>query len=339
MAYTQDQINQAFALRRAEGFTDEQINEMANNLGLTEQNVLDARKAWLGTEAGNDWLGEQTPLQQDWNKTFWVGDFEGAQDVLNREKLTPSVLQSQYGVSPQQMADVSDRYDVYAAGVTPPPPAPTPPPAAAQPKPDFSNLSGAQVGPGMTGGNVLRGPGQRASFTYGRPTAEFGGWANRYTKGASGNEMLGAGDADYNSQLIQSLRQSSANTPFSQNAGVVFSPSTTARTPVTFNPGTGNAFDPQPFAQTAAPNLTSDEQLTNSIGRTQVPSEGWTVGQATTALANELALRPGSTEEALRIQALRYPGVTPELFQAAYQNVKGGGGGGVGTGTETWNQY
>lgn len=248
MAYTQEQINQAFALRRAEGFTDQQINEMANNLGLTEQNVLDARKSWLGTEAGQDWLSGQTPLQQDWNQTFWSGDFEGAQDVLNRNKLTPSVLQSQYEVTPQEMSAVADRYNVYPFGVTPP--------ARSAPTTDLSKLPGAQIG---------QQPQTRAGFTYGTPSAEFGGWANRYTRGAAGGQTLGAGNANYQSDLIRSLRQASANTPVSTNAGVTFAPSTTSVTPVTFRTGTGNAFNPRPFPASSANAIPAQRETENVV--------------------------------------------------------------------------
>lgn len=271
MAYTQDQINQAFALRRAEGFTDQQINEMANNLGLTEQNVLDARKSWLGTDAGQDWLSNQSPLQQDWNKTFWSGDFSGAQDVLNRNKLTPSVLQSQYEVTPEEMSAVADRYSVYPFGVTPPSPTPSP----SSQTPNLSNLPGAQVGPQQQ---------IRAGFTYGTPTAEFGGWSNRYTKGAAGNQMLGAGNADYQSSLIKSLRQASANTPVSTNTGVTFAPSTTSVTPATFTRGTGNAFNPGQLT-TTSPNTVTRQQETENV----VVPRGGVGGQTTVTPLSSLS--------------------------------------------------
>ena len=51
------------------------------------------------------------------------------------------------------------------------------------------------------------------------PTMGSDGGFNSWTAGAAGNSMRGAGNADYHSALLKSLRQSSI-TPFSNNAGV-----------------------------------------------------------------------------------------------------------------------
>ena len=51
----------------------------------------------------------------------------------------------------------------------------------------------------------------------------YGGWKDRQTFGASDGQLMGAGNANYDSELIKSLRQSSL-TPFSTNAGVMMAP-------------------------------------------------------------------------------------------------------------------
>lgn len=85
------------------------------------------------------------------------------------------------------------------------------------------------------------------------------GGFNSWRAGAAGNDMLGAGNADYHSELLKSLRQSSI-TPFSNNAGVQFMQnrggSSANSTP------TGNqtlAFNPQVLSpRTATPQEVAD---------------------------------------------------------------------------------
>ena len=88
--------------------------------------------------------------------------------------------------------------------------------------------------------------------------AENGGF-DTWRTGAAGNDMLGAGNADYHSELLKSLRQSSI-TPFSNNAGVQFMQnrggSSTNSTPA----GTqALAFNPQVLnPRTASPQEVAD---------------------------------------------------------------------------------
>jgi len=87
-----------------------------------------------------------------------------------------------------------------------------------------------------------------------------GGWNARQAVGAANGSMLGAGDANYHSSLIKSLRQNSM-TPFSTNAGVLMAPnqgSTNSNwTPPTS--GTGGAFNPQVLnPRTASPQEIAD---------------------------------------------------------------------------------
>lgn len=78
--------------------------------------------------------------------------------------------------------------------------------------------------------------------------------------GAADGQMLGAGNADYHSSLIKSLRQNSM-TPFSSNQGVQILPGQGATTsnwkpPVT----TGNsAFNPTPFS----PRVASEQEISD----------------------------------------------------------------------------
>ena len=86
----------------------------------------------------------------------------------------------------------------------------------------------------------------------------YGGWKDRQTFGASDNQLMGAGNANYNSSLIKSLRQSSL-TPFSTNTGVLMAPnqgaSTNSLTPSMEQ--SGGAFNPQVLNPRAA----SDQEV------------------------------------------------------------------------------
>ena len=343
--YTQDQVNDVYAQRRAEGYNDEQLNELANAFGLTEQNIFDARQDWMETPAGQEWRGSlEDPMQQDWADTFYVGDMEGAQEAIDKRGWTPgsfNLVEEFYGISPEETQAVGERY-----GVFPERPAESDKPTGThRPMPIGTAPSGSgasampKIGAPTAGGEVLGGKPFEASFAYGKPTAETGGFRNRFTVGAAGNETLGAGNAAYTSDLIKSLRNASSDTPVSTNTGVSMIPGMTSRTPVLFNPGSGNAFNPQPFKQENAPAATPNQQLNTNISRMVAPGGGWSLDQATSALANELSMRPDSSYDALRIQALRYPGMTPELFELAYGNVKGptpGANGGASNGSNAY---
>lgn len=93
-----------------------------------------------------------------------------------------------------------------------------------------------------------------------------GGWNARQAVGAADGSMMGAGDANYRSSLIKSLRQNSM-TPFSTNAGVLMAPnmgSTTSNwTPPTS--GSGGAFNPQVLnPRTASPQEVTDWNAYNT---------------------------------------------------------------------------
>lgn len=80
-----------------------------------------------------------------------------------------------------------------------------------------------------------------------------GGWNARQVVGAANGSMLGAGDANYHSSLIRSLRQNSM-TPFSTNAGVLLAPNQGATTSNWTPAGSqgGGAFNPQVLNPRAA---------------------------------------------------------------------------------------
>lgn len=80
-----------------------------------------------------------------------------------------------------------------------------------------------------------------------------GNWNARQAVGASDGSLMGAGNADYNSSLIKSLRQSSL-TPFSTNTGVLMAPNQGASTSslVPSMDQMGGAFNPQVLNPRAA---------------------------------------------------------------------------------------
>lgn len=80
-----------------------------------------------------------------------------------------------------------------------------------------------------------------------------GNWNARQAVGASDGALMGAGNADYNSSLIKSLRQSSL-TPFSTNTGVLMAPNQGASTNslVPSLDQMGGAFNPQVLNPRAA---------------------------------------------------------------------------------------
>lgn len=107
----------------------------------------------------------------------------------------------------------------------------------------------------------------------GSPSSASGsGWNQRQTVGASDGQMLGAGNANYHSALIKSLRQSSLN-PYSSNAGIEMLPNQGMAASDWTPPNSSNAaFSPSILS----PRLATDQEVsdwndyqaykTNSIG-------------------------------------------------------------------------
>lgn len=91
----------------------------------------------------------------------------------------------------------------------------------------------------------------------GREWPTTGGWKDRQVVGASNGQLMGAGNASYNSSLIRSLRQNSM-TPISTNPGVQVTPNA-GQTTVNWTPpsGQGSAFNPQVLNPRAA----SDQEV------------------------------------------------------------------------------
>lgn len=86
----------------------------------------------------------------------------------------------------------------------------------------------------------------------GTGTSNSGGWNGRTVSGASNGNLMGAGNANYNSSLIRSLRQNSM-TPISTNPGVQFAGSPGVEASGWQAPaGQGSAFNPQVFNPRAA---------------------------------------------------------------------------------------
>jgi len=115
-----------------------------------------------------------------------------------------------------------------------------------------TGTNGVNTAGQLTGGAQVMGP--LLSGGYG------GNWNARQAVGASDGSMMGAGDANYHSSLIKSLRQNSM-TPFSTNAGVLMAPNQGSTTSNWKPPtsGTGGAFNPQVLnPRTASPQEIAD---------------------------------------------------------------------------------
>ena len=88
-----------------------------------------------------------------------------------------------------------------------------------------------------------------------------GNWNARQAVGAADGSLMGAGNANYNSSLIKSLRQSSL-TPYSTNPGVLMAPNQGASTSSAAAPSMdqmGGAFNPQVLNPRAA----SDQEVSD----------------------------------------------------------------------------
>ena len=224
-----DQIEQAyFDYQRDQGMNDADFNKWANANKWTEQDVFDARDTWLDSPEGQSWLNQmEDPLQKEWANTFWTGDMPAAEKVLNERKLGVNELVNNYGVSPNELNAIADRYAVVPYGSLPAQLAPTHP-------------TQQQLAAGIKPRQMLDGSAPSASAN---PD-----WQQRQTVGAAGNAMLGAGNADYASELIKGLRIDS-NQLRSNNPGVSMIPNGAAA-PMTQTPASGgqsgaNAFNPQ----------------------------------------------------------------------------------------------
>lgn len=104
------------------------------------------------------------------------------------------------------------------------------------------------------------------------PAAMYGGWKDRQTLGASDGQMLGAGNANYKSSLIKSLRQNSM-TPFSTNTGVQVAPNMSDAPITGWKPtdtGTtgGGAFSPEILSPRVASQQEVNDWNTYSAYRT-----------------------------------------------------------------------
>lgn len=98
-----------------------------------------------------------------------------------------------------------------------------------------------------------------SSFNPTGTSTASGGWNDRRVVGAADGRLLGAGNADYNSSLIKSLRQSSL-TPFSNNAGIQMLPNQGMATSNWTPPsGSDAAFSPSILS----PRLATDQEVTD----------------------------------------------------------------------------
>lgn len=213
-----DQVEQAyFNYQRGQGMNDADFNQWANANNWTEQDVFDARDTWLDSSEGQNWLNQmEDPLQREWANTFWVGDVPAAQKALNERKLGVNELVNNFGVSPNELNAVADRYSVVPYGSLPTQLAPT--------NPTQQQLD-AGIAPRQLDATQLPVKAGGAAAPAGNPN-----WQERRTVGAAGNSMLGAGNADYNSELIKGLRIGSAQLR-SNNPGVAMTPNAAAPAP------------------------------------------------------------------------------------------------------------
>lgn len=135
----------------------------------------------------------------------------------------------------------------------------------------ITSSSGSNAGGGTTSGSNAGTATGSQNNTTGQLTAgsqamdTFGGgasgsnWNARQAVGAADGSLMGAGNANYNSSLIKSLRQSSL-TPYSTNTGVLMAPNQGASTSLAAAPSMdqmGGAFNPQVLNPRAA----SDQEV------------------------------------------------------------------------------
>ena len=135
----------------------------------------------------------------------------------------------------------------------------------------ITSSSGSNAGGGTTSGSNAGTATGSQNNTTGQLTAgsqamdTFGGgasgsnWNARQAVGAADGSLMGAGNANYNSSLIKSLRQSSL-TPYSTNTGVLMAPNQGASTSSAAAPSMdqmGGAFNPQVLNPRAA----SDQEV------------------------------------------------------------------------------
>lgn len=144
-----------------------------------------------------------------------------------------------------------------------------------------------------------------------------GNWNARQAVGGSDGSMMGAGDANYHSSLIRSLRQNSM-TPFSTNAGVLMAPnmgsSTSNWTPPTS--GAGGAFNPQVLnPRTASPQEVTDWNAYNTYRTNALNSK--------TPIVSFAEWLAGGKND-----GTQQPTPTAPVYDPVYDPSLGGGGGG-----------
>lgn len=131
---------------------------------------------------------------------------------------------------------------------------------------DIRNIVQDAVGPQKDAAwSYLTDAAKSLKFEASPPGESNGGWKDRQIVGGSDKSLMGAGNANYNSSLIKSLRQASLS-PFSTNPGVMLA-SSQGTTPSEFTtpPESGGAFNPQAFTpRTASQQEVSDWNAYNA---------------------------------------------------------------------------
>lgn len=241
MAYTQDYINQLVreAAQQAGGtLSYADLLHAGNNLGIPEAQLLNSISTGVVTDYGNyvNKQPEAKSITDIWQKEAGIApaDIDTALSLAHL-RAGGSLESGQKFLNDSRQGQA---YDSYLAQF----------PA--------SQASQASYGSFLT-------PTNPNVSQFDTPTLDFnpevaavsnGGreWSAPETVGASNGQLMGAGNANYNSALIKSLRQNSM-TPISTNPGVQVTPNA-GQTTVNWTPpaGIGSAFNPQIFNPRAA---------------------------------------------------------------------------------------
>lgn len=169
---------------------------------------------------------------------------------VNNKDVADAYKANRYDLSPTEFANT--HYDLYGQSEQRAAPANYLQAPTTRVTKNNSTTGAGTLTPGSNAQQLT--PGQQAMDTPGSG-GSGSNWNARQAVGAAAGALMGAGNANYNSSLIKSLRQSSL-TPFSTNTGVLMAPNQGATTS-SIAPSMdqmGGAFNPQVLNPRAATN-------------------------------------------------------------------------------------
>lgn len=222
-----------------DGMSGQQLMS-AYGLNTNDLNYINSKAGTNLSAPGAD------PLADAWKMAESSGDYSKIAGLIGNK--TGQDLMSLYGLKDADLNYINSKAGTSLTAAT------TPKPVVQLPKPKttLTNVGGMSSNSPKQVDVVPRVMGPLPA-----PAADAG--FNTWRAGAAGDEMLGAGNADYHSELLKSLRQSSI-TPFSNNAGVQFMQNRGASSANSTPAGNqALAFNPQVLSpRTASPQEVAD---------------------------------------------------------------------------------